>query len=437
MDQHEADPGQVREVAVIGSGIAGLAAAHALNRTPGTRVTLYEADDRPGGHAHTHRVTLADGTQVGIDSGFIVHNERTYPTLLRIFADLDVPTQATDMSMSISGGERGWQYAGGQGIRGILGDPRTAGSPAFLRMLLEIKRFHAAARRLLDEPEDSGHPDGLEVGAWLAEGNFSDTFLDHFARPVVAAVWSCDADDAMRYPARSLLTFLDHHGMLGVTGSPTWRTVTGGSAEYVRRIVAETREVRLNRPVTGLRRLDGRAGVEVTDADGPRRYDAAVVATHPHQALRLLDEPTAQEQEVLGSIRYSVNPAQLHTDASLLPTTTRVRASWNYRLPEPGHHTDGVLVSYDLTRLMRLPSPGGQRVLVTLNGADRVDPATVIAEMTYEHPLYTSESLAAQRRLPDLSDDLVAFAGAYHGWGFHEDGALSGVAAAHRLGGTW
>lgn len=437
MDQHDADPGQVREVAVIGSGIAGLAAAHALNRTPGTRVTLYEADDRPGGHAHTHRVTLADGTQVGIDSGFIVHNERTYPTLLRIFADLDVPTQATDMSMSISGGERGWQYAGGQGIRGILGDPRTAGSPAFLRMLLEIKRFHAAARRLLDEPAGSGHPDGLEVGAWLAEGNFSDTFLDHFARPVVAAVWSCDADDAMRYPARSLLTFLDHHGMLGVTGSPTWRTVTGGSAEYVRRIVAETREVRLNRPVTGLRRLNGRAGVEVTDADGPRCYDAAVVATHPHQALRLLDEPTTQEQKVLDSIRYSVNPAQLHTDASLLPTTTRVRASWNYRLPEPGHHTDGVLVSYDLTRLMRLPSPGGQRVLVTLNGADRVDPATVIAEMTYEHPLYTSESLAAQRRLPDLSDDLVAFAGAYHGWGFHEDGALSGVAAAHRLGGTW
>lgn len=440
MDQHAREPGRPRQIAVIGSGIAGLAAAHVLNRTPGARVTLYEADERPGGHAHTHQVRLDDGTEVGIDSGFIVHNERTYPTLLRIFADLDVPTQATDMSMSISGGERGWQYAGGQGMRGILGDPRTATSPAFLRMLLEIKRFHTAARRLLDEPENPDTPD-VAVGRWLTDGNFSDTFLDHFARPLVAAVWSCDADDAMRYPARSLLTFLDHHGMLGVTGSPTWRTVTGGSREYVRRITDATHEVRLGRPVTALRRVSGGdeqgAGVEVEDADGTRRYDAVVVATHPHQALALLADPTPAETEVLGAIRYSVNPAQLHTDASLLPTTERVRASWNYHLPAPGHRGDGVLVSYDLTRLMRLPSPGGQRVLVTLNGADRVDPQSVIAEMTYEHPLYTTESLAAQRRLPELSDATVAFAGAYHGWGFHEDGALSGVEAARLVGGHW
>lgn len=413
--------------AVVGSGVSGLVAAYVLSRAGS--VTVYEADDRAGGHAHTHEVTLPDGLVVPVDSGFIVHNDRTYPTLRRLFAELDVATQPTDMSMSVSGGPRGWQYAGGQGVRGILGDPRTAASPAYWRMLGEVRRFHREARNLLAE---NGN-DGVTIGEWAGGLGFSDTFQQMFLRPLVAAVWSCDTDDALRYPAVSLLTFLEHHGMLTVTGSPTWRTVVGGSRSYVDRVLKNVSEIRLSSPVREVRRTDD--GVEVTDPHGTRTYAGVVIATHPHQALRLLPEPDALQQAVLSAITYSVNPAQLHTDTSLLPTQRRVRASWNYRLPHD--EQQGVLVTYDLTRLMRLPRGDEQRVLVTLNGSHRVDPSTVIAEMTYEHPLYTREALAAQRLLPQLSDDRIAFAGAYHGWGFHEDGAASGLAAARRLGATW
>nr|WP_289231734.1 FAD-dependent oxidoreductase [Barrientosiimonas endolithica] len=271
------------------------------------------------------------------------------------------------------------------------------------------------------------------VGEWAGGLGFSDTFHQMFLRPLVAAVWSCDAADALRYPARSLLTFLEHHGMLSVSGSPTWRTVVGGSRAYVDRVLKNVSAIRLSSPVREVRRTD--AGVEVTDPHGTRTYAGVVIATHPHQALRMLPEPNALEEAVLSAITYSTNPAQLHTDSSLLPTRRRVSASWNYRLPDEDQH--GVLVTYDLTRLMRLPRGDQQRILVTLNGAHRVDPSTVLAEMTYEHPLYTAEAVAAQRLLPQLSDDRIAFAGAYHGWGFHEDGAASGLAAARSLGVTW
>lgn len=440
--------------AVVGSGVSGLVAAYVLSGAG--PVTIYEADARPGGHAHTHDVTLPGGQVVPVDSGFIVHNDRTYPTLCRLFSELDVATQPTDMSMSVSGGPRRWQYAGGQGARGILGDPRTAASPAYWRMLGEVRRFHREARNLLAHKEtrgggldtgsasappystSSGAPPyststDVTIGEWAGGLGFSDTFHQMFLRPLVAAVWSCDTADALRYPARSLLTFLEHHGMLTVTGSPTWRTVVGGSRSYVDRVLKNVSEIRLSSPVREVRRTDD--GVEVTDPHGTRTYAGVVIATHPHQALRMLHRPDALEEAVLSAITYSTNPAQLHTDTSLLPTRRRVRASWNYRLPDD--EQQGVLVTYDLTRLMRLPRGDEQRVLVTLNGSHRVDPSTVIAEMTYEHPLYTAEAVAAQRLLPQLSDDRIAFAGAYHGWGFHEDGAASGLAAARRLGVSW
>lgn len=413
--------------AVIGSGVAGLVAAHVLTRSH--RVTLYEADERPGGHAHTHEVTL-EGERLSVDSGFIVHNDRTYPTLRRLFAELDVPTQETDMSMSVRHEADGIEYAGGRGLRGLLADPRTSLRPAYGRMLLDVRRFHRAARTLLDTPGD----DDVPLGDWLEPQRFSDPFIDWFVRPLVAAVWSCDPDRSLEYPARSLLTFLDHHGMLSVTGSPTWRTVVGGSRVYVDRVVEGLDEVRLSTPVVALRRTA--SGAEVTATDGRTdAYDAVVVATHPHQALSLLAEPTQAEREVLGAITYSVNQAQLHTDASVLPTRRGARSSWNYLLPADPQA--GVLVTYDLTRLMRLPTPGGRRVLVTLNGSGRIDKDQVLAEMTYEHPLYTAQAVAAQRRLPGLSDRRIAFAGAYHGWGFHEDGAQSGLRAAEALGGAW
>lgn len=410
-----------RRVAVIGSGVSGLVAAYVLARD--AHVTVYEAEDHLGGHADTHEV---DGLR--IDTGFIVHNDRTYPTLTRLFNELGVITQPSEMSMSVHDQASGLQYAGANGLRGLFPSPANVANPRYLRMLGEIRGFHRRARRLLGTPEDD-----RTLATFLADGGFSAYFCRHFASPLVACVWSCDPEVALDYPARYLFTFLEHHGMLSVFGSPSWRTVSGGSREYVAKVAAGLGEVRLSHKVTDV--LQGLDGVRVTDSDGTSSsYDAVVVATHPDQALAMLVAPTKEQREVLSAIRYSANIAQLHTDESVLPRHRRVRASWNYQRRVEG---DGrVLVTYDLTRLMRLPD-AGRRHLVTLNGTDVVDPDSVIATREYAHPIYDREAVAAQRRLPEIGSDRIAFAGAYHGWGFHEDGALSGVRAAEQLGGSW
>lgn len=416
--------------AVIGSGIAGLAAAHVLStRGP---VTLYEADDRLGGHADTHEVQV-DGRTIGVDTGFIVHNDRTYPTLLRLFGELDIATQESDMSMSVRDDETGLEYAGARAARGLFPRVRNLTDPAYLRMLTEVKKFHREARTVLArEATDSDRDETL--GAFAARCGFSAYFTRHFLEPVVAAVWSCDPAVSLEYPARYLFEFLDHHGMLTVFGSPTWRTVTGGSKRYVEALAAGLADIRLSTPVRSV--VETPEGVVVTDAHGlSETFDSVVVAAHPHQALAMLAEPTQAQRDVLGAIRYSTNVAQLHTDESVLPRSAGARASWNYwRRAESGG--TGVLVTYDLTRLQRLDVPD-RRFLVTLNGVDCVDQSLVIDTMHYEHPLYTPESVAAQRRLPEINTSRVAFAGAYHGWGFHEDGARSGVAAAAALGVPW
>ena len=248
--------------------------------------------------------------------------------------------------------------------------------------------------------------------------------------PLVAAVWSCDPDVALDYPARYLFSFLDHHGMLAVFGSPTWRTVTGGSREYVGRVAAALPDVRTGTKITSV--VETAGGVEVTDGNGVvTAYDAVVIATHPHQALAMLADATTAQREVLGAMPYSPNTALLHTDTSVLPATRNAWASWNFRRPADAG-TGEVTVTYDLTRLQRLPTD--THYLVTLGGEDLVDPASVLDRMEYEHPLYTPASVAAQARLPEIATDRVVFAGAYHGWGFHEDGARSGLAAAERLG---
>lgn len=413
-----------RSVAVIGSGVAGLTAAYVLSGRD--RVTLYEAEARLGGHAHTHFVDDGDGRVIGVDSAFLVHNDRTYPTLCRLFGDLGIATQESEMSISVRADDIGLEYAGALGVRGLFAC-RQSLRPRYLRMLAEIVRFHRAALRLLGDDADS-----LEtLDAFLNRHRFSSYFIDYFITPLVAAVWSCAGDDALRYPARYLFVFLAHHGMLSVFGSPTWRTVTGGSATYVAAVAARLDEVSTSTPVHSLRRAPD--GVVVRAGNNPPRlFDAAVVAVHPDQALLLLDGATPRERAVLGAIPYSTNRAQLHTDSSVLPERRRARASWNY-LVTPGN--DCVVVSYDITRLMRIDSK--RRYLVTLGGHDRVRPESVIAEMTYSHPLYTPQSVAAQRLLPTLDDDRMVFAGAYHGWGFHEDGAASGLRAARRLGAEW
>ncbi|MET0702976.1 MAG: FAD-dependent oxidoreductase [Mycobacterium sp.] len=421
-----------RSVAVIGSGVAGLTAAYVLSGRD--RVTLYEADTRLGGHAHTHFVDDGTGRIVGVDSAFLVHNDRTYPTLCRLFDDLGVETNDSDMSMSVSARGRngsGLEYAGARGIGGLFPSWSNLTKPRYLRMLVEVTRFHRAATRLLETSADpAGDPE--TIGTFVARHGFSQYFVDNFLTPLIAAVWSCAPDAAMDYPARYLFVFLDHHGMLTVFGSPTWRTVAGGSASYVEAIADRLYEIRVGQAVRAVQRVPH--GVLITGVDGHQEeFDAVVIATHPDQALGMLAEPTAAERAVLGALPYSTNHAQLHTDESVLPTRERARASWNY-LTTPAAGA-GVLVTYDVSRLMRLTGP--RRFLVTLGGRDRVDPASVIAEMTYHHPLYTPESVAAQRLLPSLNDERIAFAGAYHGWGFHEDGAVSGLKAAQRLGAYW
>ena len=416
-----------RKIAVVGSGVAGLTAAYVLQRA--ADVTLYEAADRLGGHADTHDVPLADGRLIGIDTGFIVHNERTYPLLRRLFGELGVATQESDMSMSISCGGCGLEYAGGRGLSGLLPSVRTVSNPRYLRMLGEVVRFHRRARALLESDDDA-----QTVRQFLATGKFSPYFVAHFMTPLIAAVWSTAPTRTGDYPARYLFKFLANHGMLTVTGAPVWRTVVGGSARYVELATKGLTSVQTSTPVRTVTRLAD--GVEIRDeGDTVARFDGVVIATHPHQALNMLAIPTGPERAVLGAIGYTLNPAVLHTDVSVLPRAPRAQASWNYVLPSCDATPTNVHLSYNMNRLQRLDAD--ETYVVTLNGDARIDESTVLDRMRYEHPVYTSESVGAQQRLPDLNDGVVAYAGAYHGWGFHEDGCRSGVAAAASLGVQW
>ncbi|HET6876684.1 MAG TPA: FAD-dependent oxidoreductase [Jatrophihabitans sp.] len=411
----------------MGSGVAGLTAAYVLQR--GADVTLYEADDRLGGHSHTHDVVGVDGVLRAVDSGFIVHNRRTYPTLLKLFAELGVSTQESDMSMSIACAGCGLEYAGGRGISGLLPSVRVLGRGRYLRMLAEVVRFHRRAHTLLE-----GDDDRQTVSEFLAAGRFSRYFTAHFMTPLIAAVWSTAPDRTGDYPARYLFSFLENHGMLSVTGSPQWYTITGGAARYVERAAKGLTAVQTSTPIRAVSRVG--AGVEIRDdSDAVEAFDGVVVATHPDQALRLLAEPTRSEHEVLGAIGYTLNPTVLHTDTSVLPRAANAAASWNYALPSCAAVPTAVQVSYNMNRLQRLDAP--ETYVVTLNADERIDPASVIARMAYAHPVYTNESVAARQRLPELNDGVVAYAGAYHGWGFHEDGCRSGADAAASLGVRW
>jgi predicted NAD/FAD-binding protein len=423
---------RARRIAVIGGGVAGLTAAHVLQRA--ADVTVYEAEPRLGGHAHTHELTDDAGRPVSVDSGFIVHNERTYPQLLRLFAELGVATQAAEMSMSVRCGGCGLQYAGARGLGGLFPTAGNARNPRYLYMLTEVLRFHRRARALLEQPGDDPGSAQRTLSEFLTDGRFGSYFRRHFATPLVSAVWSCSPELAGEYPARYLFRFLDNHGMLSVSGSPQWRTVVGGSARYVELAAKQLTATLTATPVRAVIRTG--AGVQIVDdADQRQHFDAAVIATHPDQALALLATPTGPEREILGAIGYSANSTVLHTDASVLPGAARAVSSWNYFLPDCAASAAAVRVTYDMNRLQRLNTD--TRYLVTLNDDGAVPAAAALARMTYHHPIFTPTSVAAQARLGELNDDTLAFAGAYHGWGFHEDGCRSGVQAAADLGVQW
>ena len=414
-------------LAVIGAGVSGTTAAYLLQRR--YDVTLFEAEDRLGGHSHTHRVITAKGSEIAVDSGFIVFNNLTYPTLTRLFDEIGIDSIETSMGMSVHCEGCGLLYAGGRGLAGLFASPRTTVRPRFIRMMGEVVRFQRAALRCLAAGNDE-----QTLGEFLETGRYSPYFQAHYILPVVSAVWSAGPATAREYPARYLFRFLDNHGMLAPRSSLRWRTIPGGSHRYVERLTKELSATVTATPVRSVaRHFDS---VEVTD-DSDQRYlfDRVVVATHADTALRLLADPTPQEKSVLGAFSYSVNDVVLHTDSRLLPSQKSAQLSWNYCLPSCDADNRDVVVSYYMNRLQHLE--GQEDYLVSLNARERVHPGAVVARMSYQHPVYTTQSLAAQSRLPVLNQGRTAFAGAYHGWGFHEDGCLSGVNAAAFFGVNW
>lgn len=411
-------------IAVIGTGIAGLGAAHALRRVHD--VVVFERDDRPGGHSDTHVVTGADGVTRAIDTGFIVHNPANYPLLTRLFGELGVATRPSEMSFSVTCERCGLSYAG----RDPMGQLRNLRSPRVVRLLAEVARFLMTAGRWLDGRHRTRTLDQLV----RAEG-FSADFRDHFLLPFTGAIWSMPAGGARAFPADTALRFFANHSMLGWRRH-TWRTVEGGSREYVRRIVAGLGDrVQLSTAVEHVRREPGRV-VVATSGGAEHSVDAVVIAAHSDQALRMLDDPTPDERAVLGAIDYRPNVAVLHTDRGLLPPEGAPWASWNHLISDCRDESEAPGVTYLMNRLMRFDAPDPW--CVTLNRENRIAPSHVYARMEYAHPQYDFAAVRAQARLPEVSGaDRVWFAGAYHRHGFHEDGLRAGLAAAAGLGAPW
>ncbi|MER7765863.1 FAD-dependent oxidoreductase [Kitasatospora sp. NPDC096140] len=416
-----------RRIAVIGAGVAGLTAAWELRRA-GAEVELFEADTRLGGHAHTQRVTAPDGRELALDTGFLVHDAPTSPHLARLLRDLGVPTRDADPSISVHCEGCGLEYAGADGPAALLALPDPPLRHRYLRLLADIPRFRRRARRLLADP-GAGEP---TLRDFLLDECFSGYFLHHYLIPLTAAAPPGAPEPSGDHPARHLFAFLDHHGLLSDDGPPPRRTVTGGSAAYVRRIAERLTTVHRHTPVRAVHRhLDG---VTLTTGDGRRaEADAVVVATHADQALRLLADPTRAEREVLAAFHHTRTPTVLHHDASVLPHARWARGSWNYRMPHCTAPAGAARISHHLNRLLRLDA--GEDYLLTRNEPphDPVPEHLVISRTVHEHPVHTAESVAAQRLLPRLTTGRTAFAGAHHGWGSHEDGCRSGLAAARAL----
>lgn len=418
------------KIAVVGAGITGLGAAWALSQKH--RVTVFEAADRLGGHANTRNLSI-EGRVCPVDTGFIVYNEINYPQLTKLFAHIGVETQASDMSFSVSLDRGRKEYAGS--LPGLLAQPSNLLRPSYLGMLGDLLRFYRRAPAILEDA--SGRETTL--GEMLDEGGYTRAFVEEHILPMGAAIWSSTLDDMRNFPARSFVRFFVNHGLLQLGERPQWRTVAGGSQEYVRRLSAGFRNrVRLKSPVTGLRR--SAAGVLLRSPyDGEEHFDHVVLATHADQALRILGDDAGQrEQEILGAFRYQENRAVLHSDISLMPRRRSLWSSWNY-LAETASQARGsdaaTCVSYWMNRLQNLP--GNQPVIVTLNPLHEPVSDKVFGEFTYDHPQVDAAALRAQRNLPVIQgEQRTWFCGSYCGHGFHEDGLQAGLAVAQALGAT-
>ena len=415
-------------IAIIGSGIAGLGAAHRLNAL-GHRVAVFEAGAWLGGHTHTVMVNV-EGVEAPVDTGFLVYNDRTYPNLVQLLAELGVSSAPSEMSFSLRNDADRIEWAG-TNLRALFAQPANALRPKFWRMLADIARFNGAASAFVaSDAADTGE----SLGEYLRRKHHGREFREWYLIPMAAAIWSSPQSDIESFPFARFARFCANHGLLQVSGRPQWRTVRGGAAEYVRRIAARLPDVRLNCPVTSIRRRNARVdvGFDWRGAGHVQTFDRVVLACHSDQALALLRDPSAAEARLLSEIRYQPNRVVLHTDPALMPRARRAWSSWNYLAAADPHGTRPVAVTYWINKLQ--PLPFSRPVLVTLNPPFEPAPECVLGEFEYSHPLHDQRAAAAQQHFAALQGERNTwYAGAWLGYGFHEDGLVSGYAAADSI----
>jgi predicted NAD/FAD-binding protein len=420
----------MRRIAIVGSGISGLAAAWHLGTRPDTEVTLYEAGDHFGGHAHTVDVTLPDasGRPVthGVDTGFLVFNQRTYPQLLGLFRELAVEVAPSEMSFSVQAGGGAMEWSGNS-LDTVFAQRRNLLRPRFLRMLADLMRFNRLTTALAQRGDDRQM--SQSIGEFLDEHGFSAAFRDWYFLPMIGCIWSCPTEQMLAFPVGTMIRFCHNHGLLQVNDRPQWFTVAGGSRQYVQRMVRRLKDARLSTPVRAVKRLaDGGAGVGIATAREVERFDAVVLACHSDQALALLGPDASRaEHKLLSSIGYHRNRAVLHTDVSLLPRRRKAWAAWNYEhAADAGRERSAVCLHYLINRLQ--PLPFAQPVIVSLNPVREPRADRVLAEFDYAHPVFDRAAVDAQRRLPFLQGQRNTwFCGAWTGYGFHEDGLRSAL----------
>ncbi len=427
------------KIAIVGSGISGLAVAHKLSRR--AELTLFEADSYFGGHTHTVNITLPtpQGPLThGVDTGFLVFNERTYPNLIALFADLQVETAKSDMSFSVQvpgqGGRAPLEWSG-TSLNTVFAQRANLINPRFWGMLRDLLRFNRLATELALQGADEELMQPL--ADFLRQEQFTAEFRDWYLLPMLGCIWSCPTDQMLKFPVATMIRFCHNHGLIQVSNRPQWWTVTGGARHYVDKIVAKVADRRLNAPVQLIERDAN--GVNITSNGQTQRFDKVVLAGHSDQSLAMLAQPTEAERATLGAIRYQPNRAVLHTDVSVLPKRRLAWAAWNFEraaAPSATHHADRsdarVCLHYLLNQLQ--PLPFTQAVVVSLNPLNDIDPQTIHGEFEYAHPVFDLAAIRAQDQVPELQGQQhTYFAGAWMGYGFHEDGLKAGLDVAQRL----
>ena len=416
------------KIAVLGGGVAGVSAAFWLSRK--CDVTLFEKNDYVGGHTNT--IVIEEGPDAGtaVDTGFIVCNDRCYPTFHKFLKELDVPVRFSDMSFGYHCEETGLQYSGRRGVRGLFAQKRNAVRPWYWRMLGEVVRFGRETKTALD----AGELEGVSLGDYLHDNGYGAPFRRHYLLPMGSAIWSTPSGQMLAFPAQTLARFFDNHGLLDLRDRPQWQTVVGGSHSYIKAFLKRfPGDVVTSKPVAAVTRDSDGVGVRFEDGT-LRRFDKVVIAAHADQALRMLEDPSEDETRLLSPWRYERNRTILHTDVSVLPPIRGAWASWNY-YRSSGSDEERTTMTYDMNNLQGLKTV--ERYCVTLNPEHEIDPARVICEINYMHPLFSAEAVRTQRELPSLQGKRgTYFVGSYHGYGFHEDAVRSSATVASLFGVT-